>query len=144
VKRISSVLSTVKGRPKRHYNNQAVAHFRATSEADANLLTTLYVTKTSAATRRYPDGMSPPPEWVFNTPSSMRNNVMRTFQTDVKSTFSNLRNGNINKLKMRFVSKKKSPDFTISEDARAAKIERKGGSVVLSLAVLKDIRVNMK
>jgi hypothetical protein len=59
--------------------NQAVDHFRATSEANANLLTTLYVTKTSAATRRYPDGMSPPPERVFNTPSSMRNNVMRTF-----------------------------------------------------------------
>jgi hypothetical protein len=55
--------------------NQAVAHFRATSEANANLLTTLHVTKTSAATRRYPDGMSPPPEWVLNTPSSMRNNM---------------------------------------------------------------------
>jgi hypothetical protein len=69
---------------------------------------------------------------------------MRTFQTNVKSTFSNLRNGNINKLKMRFVSKKKSPGFTISEDARAAKIERKRGSVVLSLTGLKGIRVNMK
>jgi hypothetical protein len=86
----------------------------------------LYVTKTSAATRRYPDGMSPPPEWVLNTPSSMRNNVMRTVQTNVKSAFSNLRNGNINKFKLRFVSKKKSPNFTISEDARAARIERKG------------------
>jgi hypothetical protein len=53
-------------------------------------------------------------------------NVMRTFQTNAKSAFSNLRNGNINKFKMRFVSKTKSPDFTISEDARAAKIERKG------------------
>jgi len=68
---------------------------------------------------------------------------MRTFQTNVKSAFSNLWNGNINMFKMRFVSKK-SPDFTISEDARAAKIERKGSSVVLSLAGLKDIRVNMK
>jgi transposase len=124
--------------------NQAVAHFRATSEVNANLLTTLYVIKTSAATRRYPDGMSPPPEWVFNTPSSMRNNVMRTFQTNVKSAFSNLWNGNINKFKMRFVSQKKSPDFTIFEDARAAKIERKGGSVVLSLTGLKGIRVKMK
>jgi putative transposase len=124
--------------------NQAVAHFRAMGEADANLLTTLYVTKTSEATRRYPDGMSPPPEWVFNTPSSMRNNAMQTFQTNVKSAFSNLRNGNINKFKLRFVSKKKSADFTISEDARAAKIERKGGLVVLSLTGLKSIRVNMK
>jgi hypothetical protein len=106
--------------------NQAVVHFRATSEADANLLTALYVTKTSATTRRCPGGMSPPPEWVFNTPSSMRNNVMRTFQTNVKSAFSNLWNGNINEFKLQFVSKKKSPDFTISEDARAVKIERKG------------------
>jgi hypothetical protein len=74
----------------------------------------------------------------------MRNNVMRTFQTNVKSAFSNLRNGNINKFTMQFISKKKSPNFTISEDARATKIERKGGSVVLSLTCLKGIRVNMK
>jgi len=65
----------------------------------------------------------------------MWNNVMRTFQTNVKSAFSNLRNDNINKFKMRFISNKKSPDFTISEDARAAKIERKGAqSSCLSLA----------
>jgi len=88
--------------------------------------------------------MSPPPEWVFNTSSSMRNNVMRTFQTNVMSAVSNLQNGNINKLKMRFISKKKSPDFTISEDARATKVERKRGSIVLSLTCLKGIRVNMK
>jgi hypothetical protein len=108
--------------------NQAVAHFRAMSEADANLLTTLYVTKTSAAARRYPDGRSPPPEWVFNTPSSMRNNVMRIFQTNVKSAFSNLRNGSVNKVKMRFVSKKKSPDFTIFEDLKMLELPRSRGS----------------
>jgi transposase len=123
--------------------NQAVAHFQATSEADANLLTTLYVTKTSAATRRYPDGMSPPPEWVFNTPSSMRNNIMRTFQTNVKSAFSNLRNGNINKFKMRFISKKSLPT---SRSLKILELPRSRGRGARSscLSGLKGIRVNIK
>ncbi|RLN02906.1 hypothetical protein BBJ28_00008197 [Nothophytophthora sp. Chile5] len=123
--------------------NQAVAHFRATNESNALSLTTLYVTKTSKMTRTYPDGMGSPPEWAFETPSSMRSNIMRALQTNVKSAFSNLKSGNIKQFNIQFSSKKKSPNFTFSENGRSAKIEQKQSAFCLSVSKLKDIRVKM-
>ncbi|RLN73662.1 hypothetical protein BBJ28_00006319 [Nothophytophthora sp. Chile5] len=123
--------------------NQAVAHFRVTKESNALSLTALYVTKTSKMTRTYPDGMGSPPERAFETPSSMQTNIMRAFQTNVKSAFSNLKSGNIKQFNIQFSSKKKSPNFTFSENGRSAKIEQKQSAFYLSISKLKDIRVKM-
>lgn len=123
--------------------NQAVAHFRATNEFSSVNLINHYVTNSSGKTLMYPEGMERPPEWAHDTPNSIRSNVMRTFQTNVTSAFSNLKKGNIKKFKILFSSKKRSPDFTFSENGRNAKIVQNGSSFYLSITKLKNIRVKM-
>ncbi|ETP22898.1 hypothetical protein F441_03895 [Phytophthora nicotianae CJ01A1] len=123
--------------------NQAVAYHRKTNEFNANRLRDLYVTKTSRKTPKYPEGMGPPPEWVYDTPKNLRFNTLRTFQTNVKSALSNVKNGNIKKFKIDFSSKKKSPSFTISQDGEQAKIREEKSVFYLSITNLKDIRVKM-
>ncbi|KAG1690842.1 hypothetical protein DVH05_027444 [Phytophthora capsici] len=87
--------------------NQAVAHFRETNVSKAASLRDLYVTKTSAKKLVYPEGMGPPPVWAFKTPKSFRFNALRKFETNVKSAFSNPSNGNIDKFKVWFKSRKR-------------------------------------
>lgn len=86
--------------------NQAVAHFRKTSESNAIKLHDFYVTKTSKTKCEHPESMGPPPEWAFETPKNLRYNTMRTFQTNAASAFTNKKNGKISKFKIRFSSKK--------------------------------------
>lgn len=127
--------------------NQAVAHFQKTNEFNADRLRDLYVTKKCKKQRVYPEGMSPPPEWAFDTPKNLRENAIRTFPTSVKSALSNKNNGNINKFKIGFSSRKRSPYFTISEDGEQASIKKKTtdkqSAYYLSISRLKDIRVKM-
>lgn len=124
--------------------NQAVSHFQKTNEFQAEHLRDLYVTKKSKKTLVYAEGMSSLPERVFKTPKNFRFNVMRSFQTNVKSALTNKKNGNIDKFKIGFSSKKRSPSFTISEDGVSASIQQKQSAYFLSVSSLKDIRVKMK
>uniref|UniRef100_K3WNQ5 Transposase putative helix-turn-helix domain-containing protein n=1 Tax=Globisporangium ultimum (strain ATCC 200006 / CBS 805.95 / DAOM BR144) TaxID=431595 RepID=K3WNQ5_GLOUD len=110
--------------------NQAVAHFRKTNVYRADVLRDLYVTKTTRKTREYPEEMGSPPDWAFGTPKSFRYNTLRKFQTNVKSAFSNKRNGNISHFRINFKSRKESRFFTIYEDANYA-----------TIASLKDIPI---
>ncbi|ETM98307.1 hypothetical protein PPTG_19669 [Phytophthora nicotianae INRA-310] len=87
--------------------------------------------------------MGPPPNGVYDTPKNLRFNTLRTFQTNVKSALSNVKNGNIKKFKIDFSSKKKSPSFTISQDGEQAKIREEKSVFYLSITNLKDIRVKM-
>ncbi|KAK1935065.1 putative transposase [Phytophthora citrophthora] len=123
--------------------NQAVAHFRKTNVYRADLLRDLYVTKTTIKEQVYPEDMGPPPEWVFDTPKNFRFNALRRFQSNVRSAFSNKRNGNITKFKIGFKNKKESRFFTICEDAKDARITYVPGQsrALLSISKLKDIPI---
>ncbi|RLN51075.1 hypothetical protein BBJ28_00000750 [Nothophytophthora sp. Chile5] len=123
--------------------NQAVAHYRKTNDFNAINLTAHYVTKNTRKTLAYLQSMGRPPEWAHDTPASMRGNVIRTFQTNVKSVLSNVTNGSIKKFKIQFSSKKRSPDFTFSEGGRYAKIKQNGSEFYLSISKLKNIRVKV-
>ncbi|KAK1946279.1 hypothetical protein P3T76_001832 [Phytophthora citrophthora] len=119
--------------------NQAVAHFRATNVSKAATLRDLYVTQVSNKQRVYPEGMEPPPQWVYETPKSFRFNALRKFESSVKSAFSNPSTGNIKKFKVRFKSRKTDGRyFTFCEDASLATIQhRRGQRALLSISKLK-------
>ncbi|KAK1946288.1 putative transposase [Phytophthora citrophthora] len=123
--------------------NQAVAHFRATNVSKAATLRDLYVTQVSNKQRVYPEGMEPPPQWVYETPKSFRFNALRKFESSVKSAFSNPSTGNIKKFKVRFKSRKTDGRyFTFCEDASLATIQhRRGQRALLSISKLKGIQI---
>ncbi|KAK1946284.1 hypothetical protein P3T76_001837 [Phytophthora citrophthora] len=123
--------------------NQAVAHFRATNVSKAATLRDLYVTQVSNKQRVYPEGMEPPPQWVYETPKSFRFNALRKFESSVKSAFSNPSTGNIKKFKVRFKSRKTDGRyFTFYEDASLATIQhRRGQRALLSISKLKGIQI---
>ncbi|KAL3673603.1 hypothetical protein V7S43_001304 [Phytophthora oleae] len=123
--------------------NEGVAHFRKTNVYKAESLRDLYVTQTTRKVREYPEDMGPPPEWVFETPKNFRYNTLRKFQSNVKSAFSNNKNGNIAKFKINFKSKKDSRFFTFCEDAKDAKITHVAGEsrALLSISKMKNIPI---
>ncbi|RLN92895.1 hypothetical protein BBJ28_00024954, partial [Nothophytophthora sp. Chile5] len=96
---------------------------RKTNVSSAMTLRDLYVTQNTQKQRVYPDGMEPPPDWVFDTPPYIRCNTLRKFQTNIKAAFSNKTNGNIDHFQIRFKSRKKDGRyFTFCEDVKKANI----------------------
>ncbi|RLN58447.1 hypothetical protein BBJ28_00006013 [Nothophytophthora sp. Chile5] len=123
---------------------QAVAHFRKTNVSSAITLRDLNVTQNQRRQRVYPDGMEPPPDWVFDTPKSIRYNTLRKFQTNVKAAFSNKKNGNIDRFQIRTKSRKKDGhNFTFCEDPTNANITHVAdeSKALLSISNLKDMPI---
>lgn len=103
--------------------NQCVAYQRAGNRnTSLSRLDELFVTKDHGTLVDRPDGVKPLPNWVFDTPCSIRNNVVRQFRTALAASFTNQQRRHINRFTMHFKSRKQNRYFTITEVARCASL----------------------
>lgn len=87
--------------------------------------------------------MGQSPDWTNNTPSTIRKKALAELESNVKSCFTNLKNGNIDHFKLRYKSKKALRDV-IEEEFATSRIRKSNRSYFLDISKLKGLRLNPK
>ncbi len=77
------------------------------------------------------------PNEIYKTPSSVRSQELKVFETNLKSAFSNLKNKNITHFKMRFKKKKYSPKILNCEH-HASSIIKIDNKLYLKITNIKE------
>jgi putative transposase len=130
--------------------NKGVEYFNEFGISNAMTLRDYLVTKAATKLNEQlliPNYLfSPIPETIFNTPKSLRYNVLRDLQGSIKAAFTNLKNKNIKYFKMRFKSKKRNEFTTMFEDLTNASLVKNSdiNQTYLNITGLKNIKVKTK